>query len=130
MENLKIFAALAVGAVAGASLRWGLGQLVRATNFVNLTLDTGVFVANMLGCFILGLVMAATANAPDWVRVGLITGFLGSLTTFSSLIREVVSKITAGQGLGAALVLILHLGGGILVMLLGVYGWRLLTRAG
>ena len=51
------------------------------------TFPLGTFVANMLGCFIIGIVFAVAEKGnlmnPEW-RIFLAVGFCGGFTTFSS----------------------------------------------
>lgn len=91
------FLAVAVGAVAGAWLRWMLGL------WLNRHVDTlpwGTFAANMLGGYLIGLVLGAVAANPEWPpfwRLLLVTGFLGALTTFSTFSAEMVAFVEEGR---------------------------------
>jgi len=55
--------------------------------FFHTTFPLGTFVANMLGCFIIGLAFALAEKGnlmgPEW-RIFLTVGFCGGFTTFSS----------------------------------------------
>ena len=45
----------------------------------------------MSGCFLVGLVLAAVIDrhhAPSWLGLGLVTGFLGAYTTYSTFAQE------------------------------------------
>ena len=64
----------------------------------------GTLVANALGGFLIGLVLAWTAATPDIppaVRLFIVTGFLGGLTTFSTFSAEAFTFIEAGRFLQA-----------------------------
>ena len=98
----------------GALSRWGLGALV--SRFVSGSFPAGTFLANALGCLVLGVVTGWSADAlPEHLRVPLATGFLGSFTTFSTFSVESVKLLEQGAwGLAAANVV-----GSILVGLSG-----------
>ena len=81
---------VSAGAAIGASLRWGLGLWL---NSLFSSLAFGTLVANFIGCFLMGILLAAFWTfpqfSPEW-RLFLVTGFLGALTTFSSFSGEVI----------------------------------------
>ena len=68
---------VSTGAAIGASLRWGLGLWL---NSLFSTLAFGTLVANFIGCFLMGILVAAfwlfPQFSPEW-RLFLVTGFLG-----------------------------------------------------
>ncbi len=89
--------AVGVGGVLGAWLRWGLGI---ALNPVFPTLPLGTLTANVVGGFIIGMAIeyfARHASVPPEVRLFLITGFLGALTTFSTFSAEAVMLLARDQ---------------------------------
>lgn len=62
----------------------------------------GTFAANALGCLAIGAVLAFLDRSES-LRLLLVTGFLGSLTTFSTVSFDTLSLIRKGQmGLGLA----------------------------
>ena len=108
------------GAVLGACLRWSLGLLL---NPWFSAFSFGTLIANYLGSFIIGVLFAVFWYFPslssEW-KLFLVTGFLGSLTTFSAFSMEVVEnilndKFAVGIGLIAA-----HVIGSLLFTLLGL----------
>lgn len=114
------FFAVAVGAVAGAWLRWVLGL------WLNRHVDTlpwGTFAANMLGGYLVGLVLGVVAAHPDWPpfwRLFLVTGFLGALTTFSTFSAETIAFIEEGRFGMAVSYAGLSLAGSLLLTYLGL----------
>jgi fluoride exporter len=108
------FAAVGVGAVLGAWLRWGLSTLL---NPVLPSLPLGTLAANLIGGFLIGIVMgvAEPLSLTLAARLFLVTGFLGGLTTFSSFSAETVSLIMKGDGVWAALLIAAHLAGSLLL---------------
>jgi len=89
--------AVSIGAAMGACLRWFLGL---ALNPLFPTVPLGTLCANWLGGYLIGVTLAFFAQnaalAPEW-RLLVITGFMGSLTTFSTFSAEVVTMLGRGQ---------------------------------
>jgi len=109
------FLAVALGATAGAWLRWLLGLWLNRHADM---LPWGTFVANMIGGYFVGLILGLVAAHPEWPqfwRLLLVTGFLGALTTFSTFSAEVIAFVEeerfgmavsyAGMSLAGSLVL-------------------------
>jgi len=123
--SASAFAVVGIGAAAGAWLRWALGS---ALNPVFPTLPFGTLAANLVGGYLIGLAIAfftANTSIPAEVRLLVITGFLGGLTTFSTFSAEAVTLLMRAQyGWGAALILG-HLAGSIVMTLLGIatFNW-------
>ena len=118
---------ISAGAAIGASLRWGLGLWL---NSLFSSLAFGTLVANFIGCFLMGILVAVfwmfPQFSPEW-RLFLVTGFLGALTTFSSFSGEVIElffKEEWGHGL---FVLVSHLVGCLIFTVLGIYFFRLIS---
>lgn len=107
--------AIALGGAGGALLRYGL-TLSLPVVFGGRA-AVGTWVANMLGCFLLGGLAAWTlAEQHPWsdrqlllIRVGL----LGSLTTFSTFAGEAYFLGQAARG-AAAIHLAVHVGVGLI----------------
>ena len=96
------FLAVALGATVGAWLRWLLGLWLNRHADM---LPWGTLTANMMGGYLVGLLLGVVAAHPEWPqfwRLLLVTGFLGGLTTFSTFSAEVVGFIEEGR-LGMAL---------------------------
>ncbi len=79
--------AIAFGASVGALLRFGFTQffLLFAPNY-----PFGTTASNVLGCFVIGFLTPSLEYWPPVWRFGIVTGFLGGLTTMSSFAAEVV----------------------------------------
>ena len=85
---LNIFS-ICAGASLGALLRWHLGAWLNWGG----ALPWGTITANLLGAYLIGLAVGMIQLLPQLdpaVRLMIITGFLGALTTFSSFSVEVV----------------------------------------
>lgn len=112
--------AVGAGAAMGAWLRWGLGILF---NPVFPTLPMGTLLANLLGGYLIGLAMAYFAQhaglSPE-VRLLVITGFLGGLTTFSTFSAETVTLLARQQFLWAGAIIAAHVLGSLAMTALGI----------
>ena len=118
------FLAVGVGAMLGAWTRWGLGA---ALNAALPSLPLGTLVANLAGGFLIGIAVEFFLHhaliAPEW-RLFIITGFLGSLTTFSTFSAEAVELLSTNQYGWAMLLIGSHLAGSLLMTLLGMFAVR------
>jgi fluoride exporter len=83
----------------------------------------GTLAANLIGGYLIGVVVAGLGLLPDispmW-RLALVTGFLGGLTTFSSFSMEVVTMLMEGRLYIALATAASHLAGSLLLTWLGV----------
>ena len=101
-------------------MRWGLGALL---NPIFPTIPLGTVAVNLIGGMLIGLASAFfshNAGMPPELRLMVITGFLGGLTTFSTFSLEVVTLIGQKEywwGLGAAS---LHLFGSLFMTAVGM----------
>ena len=83
----------------------------------------GTMLVNLAGCFLIGLLFALADRSrlltPD-VRLLLITGYLGALTTFSTFSLETVSAGRAGLTLQALTNILINNLGGLSLTWLGL----------
>lgn len=124
--NLYALLAVAVGAVLGAWLRWGLGLWL---NPVFPTLPFGTLAANLLGGYLIGLAVAFFGHhaglAPEW-RLFAVTGFLDALTTFSTFSAEVVTLMLREQFGWAFATAAAHLLGSLSLTAVGIWTFKLI----
>jgi fluoride exporter len=116
------------GAALGAWLRWLLGILL---NPVFPTLPLGTLAANLLGGYLMGLAIGAISHfeaLPPEMRLFVMTGFLGGLTTFSTFSAEATTLLSRGQLLWAGTHIVTHVSGSLLMTFAGVETLRLLPR--
>jgi fluoride exporter len=94
---LSGFLAVGIGAVLGAWLRWWLAGTLNAS-LPHLPL--GTLAANLVGGYLVGLVIGSLETVQavhPQVRLFLVTGFLGALTTFSTFSAEAVELLQHGR---------------------------------
>ena len=117
--------AISAGASLGALSRWLLGL---GFNAIWATMPLGTLMANLVGGYLIGLSISyfeANAGLPTELKLVIITGFLGGLTTFSTFSAEVVAILQVGSYLRAFATIGLHVLGSLALTLLGMatYQW-------
>ncbi|MBF0182812.1 MAG: fluoride efflux transporter CrcB [Magnetococcales bacterium] len=125
MEPLPLLA-VGLGAACGAWLRWWLGLLL---NPLFPTLPLGTLAANLSGGYLVGLAFAFFSHhtlLPPEIRLFVVTGFLGGLTTFSTFSAEVVALLLQQEYLWAVTAAGSHLLGSLAMTLLGILTMKLL----
>jgi fluoride exporter len=112
-------AAVGVGAACGAWARWGLSLLL---NPVLPSLPLGTLAANLIGGLLIGIVMglAEPLALSVTMRLLIVTGFLGGLTTFSSFSAEAIGTLMRGESGWAILLVLAHLAGSLVLTGLGL----------
>lgn len=112
--------AVGVGAAIGAWSRWWLGLMLNATLPV---LPMGTLAANLIGGYLMGVFMGLftlTSSFSPEVRLFVMTGFLGGLTTFSTFSAEAVTLLARGQYGWAATHILVHVLGSLAMTGLGL----------
>ncbi|MDB5776968.1 MAG: crcB-like family protein [Herbaspirillum sp.] len=118
------FAAVGVGAVVGAWLRWGLSVRLGALHDA---LPLGTLLVNLVGGYMIGFLVAffeSHASLPVEWRLLAVTGFLGGLTTFSTFSAESMILLQRGQYLWAFGHSALHLLGALALCFAGFATYR------
>ena len=117
------FLAVGVGAAIGAWARWTLGLMLNAAIP---TLPLGTLTANLIGAYLMGLFMGlfsistfTTEFTPE-LRLFVMTGLLGGLTTFSSFSAESVTLLSRGQYGWATTHVLIHVFGSLTLTGLGL----------
>jgi CrcB protein len=122
---LESLAAICAGASLGAVLRWLLSVKL---NPMFPALPLGTLAANLAGGYLVGVAVALAAQQPGLspaMRLFVITGFLGGLTTFSTFSAEVVTQLQQGHAAWALATAAAHLAGSFALTALGIatVGW-------
>ena len=111
---------ISAGAALGAVTRWLLGL---ALNGLFPAIPPGTLVANLVGGYLVGVAMEALSAplgmAPE-LRLLVITGFLGGLTTFSTFSAEVARLLQQGRLLLAGAEITVHVVGSVALTILGI----------
>lgn len=121
------FVAVGIGAALGAWMRWWLGL---ALNAVTPLMPMGTLAANLIGGYLIGIAVemfSQHGGLPQEMRLFVITGFLGGLTTFSSFSAEAVSLLAQSRYAWAMLMISSHLVGSIVLTVLGIATVRSLS---
>src|SRR5438309_12069341 len=121
------FIAVGLGAAIGAWCRWGLAIAMNA-RFPRYPL--GTLAANLIGGYVIGIAIAFFAARQDLapeVRLFVITGFLGGLTTFSTFSGEVTTLLARNDYTGALTLAFLHLAGSVALTVAGMATFRALA---
>ncbi len=121
------FLAVGVGAALGAWLRWMLNM---GLNTVLPNLALGTLASNLIGGYLIGVAVEyffQQGTVPLELRLFVITGFLGGLTTFSSFSAEAAELLMRAQYGWALLMVSSHLIGSIALTFLGIFTVRALA---
>lgn len=118
--------AIGLGAAIGACLRGWLARFNPLHHWIPL----GTLGANVLGGLLMGLALVLFERmgsdlSPN-VRLFVITGFLGGLTTFSTFSAEVFTFIHNGKLLAGLGLIGLHVGLTLLATAIGFYLFKLI----
>ena len=114
------WAAVSLGGGAGALLRW---RLVIGLAALDWPIAPGILVANLIGGLCIGFSIVAFDRMPsDGLRLLLVTGVLGGLTTFSSFSGESLSLMIKGQWAVAVMHTLMHVCGALFA---AVLGWQI-----
>lgn len=119
--NAAAILAVGIGAACGAWLRWWLGARF---NPVLAHVPLGTLIANLAGGYLIGLALAtftAHHGLPHELRLFVVTGFLGALTTFSTFSAEVVQMFIASHYGWGVLTAALHLIGSLSMTAFGFW---------
>lgn len=117
--------AVAAGGALGSLLRWRIGQWLNP-HFQPFAL--GTLVVNCLGGLLIGASLVAFERHPnDTLRLLLVTGGLGGLTTFSSFSAESLVLLLRGEPVVAVAHTLAHVLGALACT---AAGWALVRAFG
>ncbi len=123
MISLNGAICIAFGGAAGALARYAVAVFMnRWGEQMAWSLPLGTLVVNLLGSFLFGCIwvlMARYSDVSEYARLLLLTGFMGSFTTFSTFSFETVTLMQTGQWLTAVISLLLNVLGALFAFWLG-----------
>jgi CrcB protein len=99
---MPLVLAVALGGALGAVSRYGLDRAIESRSSSSFPWAT--LAVNVSGCLLVGFLIAAVVDrhdAPAWVRAGMIVGFCGGYTTFSTFAQETLD-LAEGRATGLA----------------------------
>jgi fluoride exporter len=111
-----------LGGSLGAAGRYGISLVT--INLWGTRFPWGTWIVNLTGCFLIGLLFGLSDRVrlltPE-MRLLLITGFLGALTTFSAFSMETVSAGQAGMRFLAIMNILVNNLVGLALTVLGLW---------
>ena len=126
---VRSFIAVGAGAAIGAWMRWGLSLWLAPARS---PIPLGTLAANLIGGYIVGIALGWIIHRPGVapeLRLFLVTGLLGGLTTFSTFSAEVTELLQSERWAMACAAIALHVSGSLAMTLLGLLSWRWMARA-
>ncbi|HCP18166.1 MAG TPA: fluoride efflux transporter CrcB [Alphaproteobacteria bacterium] len=129
-----IWLAIALGGALGALTRYGVSQAVIMLNDSNqATAPLATVMVNVIGSGLMGVIygyLSAGGMLSEALRVFLMVGFLGALTTFSTFSMDVMVIIDRGAILHAVVYAAVSVAGSVLIFMLAVQMMRSFGGAG
>ena len=117
---LTTLLAIGAGGASGAIVRWLLEVM---WNAIFPAIPLGTLAANLLGGYLAGIaisVFSAFPNAAPELRLLVITGFLGGLTTFSTFTVQIGVLLQEQRMVTAMFAIALHVCGSLALFFLGM----------
>ncbi len=85
---LTNFIFVGIGGAIGAISRYGINELF--DRYLIFSSMISILLINVLGCFLIGLVLGSTITTKDTSYYFFIIGFLGSFTTMSAVTHQTI----------------------------------------
>lgn len=125
MRTLVDCLIVGAGGAAGAIARHGIGELAR--RWLPEHFAYGTLAANLIGCFLIGVLLGSEYGRDGFAKLGLSVGFLGGLTTFSTFSAETFGHLDSNQWPLALLNVAANLVLGLLFVAIGIYAGKKLA---
>ncbi|MFZ1750756.1 MAG: fluoride efflux transporter CrcB [Saprospiraceae bacterium] len=111
-----------IGGGTGSILRYILAQRYNSVGQELVTFPLGTFLANIISCFILGILIQKQIadHIDENYRLLLAIGFCGGFSTFSTFGYELYMYMQKGQLYAGTGYVLLSIIGGIIVIILGI----------
>ena len=112
------YAWIVAGAAVGAPLRYFVGSRIQSAGWAEFPM--GTFIVNVTGCFVIGLLLGIAESRDSLsreARLFLVTGLLGSYTTFSAFGWETLDLLRGGDVLKG----MLYAGGSVMLGVLAAW---------
>lgn len=119
----KNYLLIGLGGALGSIARYVMSLLTK--KYLNSYFPISTFMTNMIGCFLIGLLIAYfQKNNNDGLKLLLITGFCGGFTTFSSFAAENLELIHNNQ----TSIALVYIFGSILISVLAVWAGIMIMK--
>lgn len=117
--RMQMYLAIGTAGAIGTLLRYSIG--VWTQNYLYESFPLGTLICNLLGCLILGWLSyyILVKHIDKLLGLALMTGLIGSFTTFSALSIEMMEMLYAEKWIMASSYLMTSLIGGLLFVWLG-----------
>jgi CrcB protein len=119
---LKNLLFVGIGGAAGSIFRYLISVFIK-NNSHNFPWQT--FTANIIGCFLIGVFFEFFEKhllaQPEELKLLMITGFCGGLTTFSTFSAEGISLIQTGHYATAIIYIVSSIMAGLITLIGGIY---------
>lgn len=122
---ISTLGAIALGGAVGALSRYGVN--IGVAKLLGIGFPWGTLIINIAGCFLMGVLIARTAQmetvSPE-LRAFCATGFLGAFTTFSTFSLDFVTMWERGEMMQAALYMIAS----VILSILALFAGQMIMR--
>lgn len=116
-----VILAVTSGASLGAMIRWAFCYALNSKDWISLS-PLGTVVSNYCAAYLMGMALAWLYTRPEVspaVRLFIVTGFLGALSTLTAVLGENLNFVMLGQWSAALVHFFLQIVGSYVVLCLG-----------